>query len=188
MLLLIGSVQLVITLVDYQFNAVAEQTFTNEDELAATLGRVAAIINASAVVLQLATGPVLKLLGVGLTLIAIPVLLGGSLGTYLIAPHFAVLAVGKILSKCLDYSLFRAAKEILYIPLGHTEKTEGKAAVDMLTYRVAKGLASLTVLALVSLAIADLVGAITVVLIGGWIALSVSISRQHRARLTPPEA
>lgn len=182
MLVLIGSVQLVITLVDYQFNAVAEATYVDENELSAMFSRVASIINLSSVALQLATGPILRIIGIGATLVAIPVLLGGSLGTFLVMPHFSVLIVAKILSKCLDYSLFRAAKEILYIPLDRDEKTKGKAVVDMLTYRVAKGFASLTVLGLVALSVAAYVGYLTLALIALWLFAAVQIARRYRER------
>ncbi len=33
--------------------------------------------------------------------------------------------------KALDYSLFRAGKEMLYLPLSYGEKTRGKALVDI---------------------------------------------------------
>lgn len=46
----------------------------------------------------------------------------------------------------MDYSLFRAGKELLYFPLSYQEKTQGKAWVDIFGYRVAKGGASLLLL------------------------------------------
>ena len=65
-------------------------------------------------------------------------------------------------SKAFDYSLFRSAKEMLYIPLSYEEKTRGKALIDMLAYRVAKGGASLLVAAMLALGIASGVQWITV--------------------------
>ena len=58
------------------------------------------------------------------------------------------MVVVKVASKSLDYSIFRAAKELLYLPLSQAEKTQGKALIDMLTYRVAKGGASVLLLIL----------------------------------------
>ena len=46
----------------------------------------------------------------------------------------------------MDYSLFRATKELLYLPLTHRERVEGKAVVDVLGYRIAKVAASAIVL------------------------------------------
>lgn len=182
MLFLIGTVQIVITLVDFSYNGAAVAAYPDQDELTAVLSRVNSVINVSAVALQLLTGPILKLVGVAAVLVAIPCLLGSSLLAYALAPQFVVLAVAKVASKSLDYSLFRAAKEILYIPLSYDEKTTGKAVVDMLTYRVAKGVASLTVLLLVLLSLGKLVGAATLVLVVVWIVLAVAIGRRYRRR------
>ena len=182
MLFLIGTVQIVITLVDFSYNGAAVAAYPDQDELTAVLSRVNSVINVSAVALQLLTGPILKLVGVGAVLVAIPCLLGSSLLAYALAPQFVVLAVAKVASKSLDYFLFRAAKEILYIPLSYDEKTTGKAVVDMLTYRVAKGVASLTVLLLVLLSLVKLVGAATLVLVVVWIVLAVAIGRRYRRR------
>ena len=82
------------------------------------------------------------MLGIPLTLLAVPAILGISVVSFLIAPGFAVVAVTKVMSKVMDYSVFRAAKEILYIPLSYREKTQGKAVIDMMTYRLAKGLSA----------------------------------------------
>lgn len=186
MLVLIGTVQLVITLIDFLYTGAAANAYPEQDELTAVFARVNSIINISAVALQLFTGPVLKLLGVAVTLVLIPTLLGASLGTYLVAPQFIALAIAKVLSKSLDYSLFRAAKEMLYIPLDYAEKTSGKAVVDMLTYRVAKGLASVTLLGLVALALQPYVGLGTTLLVLVWVGAALAIGRQYRRRTVTP--
>jgi AAA family ATP:ADP antiporter len=41
-----------------------------------------------------------------------------------------------------DYSLFNAAKELLYFPLKKMQKTGAKYIVDMVAYRGAKGIIS----------------------------------------------
>ena len=48
-----------------------------------------------------------------------------------------------IMFKGLDYSLFSAAKEILYFPLNAQQKYGVKYIVDMIVYRFGKGLISL---------------------------------------------
>jgi AAA family ATP:ADP antiporter len=177
MLALIALSQLTITLVDYQFNVGIELYEPDTDRRTALMGYVAAAFNSGAVILQLGTGVILTFVGVRRVLPSIPGLLGATLLAFLVAPHVALLAAAKVLSKVLDYSLFRASKELLYIPLEYAEKTQGKAVIDMLTYRVAKGAASLLLLALVLLEAPRLVGVLTLGIIGIWVVVSVQLAR-----------
>ena len=118
-------------------------------------------------------------LGVRRVLPSIPGILGATLLAFLVAPHVALLAAAKVLSKVLDYSLFRATKELLYIPLTYAEKTQGKAVIDMLTYRVAKGGASLLLLAVVALDTPRVVGWLTLGVIATWVFVSVGLARRY---------
>jgi ATP/ADP translocase len=181
LLLLVAVTQTVITLVDYQFNEVAERAFSTEDRLSAMIATVYGVINVATLALHAATGPVLRLAGVPLTLLAIPLLLGGGLLGFVIVPVFATIAAIKVASKCFDYSIFRTAKEILYIPLSFEEKTRGKFVVDMVTYRVAKGGASLLLLGLVTVAGAGhLVTPLDFALVAGWLLVTLGIARRFR--------
>jgi AAA family ATP:ADP antiporter len=192
LLALIAVVQIVITLVDYQYNALVEATFTDPDERTAVIGRVYAAIDVASIVLQVTTGLVVRALGVGRTLLTVPLLLGVSMTLLLALPGFLWMAITKVASKSLDYSWFRATKELLYLPLGYEEKTAGKGIVDVLTYRVAKAAASALLLALVAIeAPAAAAGALALALAGVWIGLTVRIVRGYRALVAeqkrPPE-
>jgi len=186
-LLLIGVVQVAITLVDLQFNTVVEQVHPDTDQRTAVIGQVYAAISAGTIVLHALTCPVLRLAGVPLTLLGIPGVLGVAVGGFAAAPAFFTVAVAKVASKCLDYTLFRAAKEILYIPLGYREKTEGKAVVDMLTYRVAKGGVALLLVALASVRTVGLVNSLTTGALVVWIGLTAVIISRFRARVSREE-
>ena len=52
--------------------------------------------------------------------------------------------------KSFDYSVFRAAKEILYIPLSFDARYRAKEVIDVFAYRTGKGATSILVLALQS--------------------------------------
>ena len=121
----------------------------------------------------------------GRTLMIIPLFLGGAVAVFAVAPRFATMAVAKVASKCFDYSIFRAAKEILYIPLSHEEKTQGKALIDILTYRVAKGAVSALLLLLQWLALSGvwLLSGITLTVVAVWLGTAVAIARRHAARM-----
>ena len=181
MIVLIAVIQVVVTLIDYQFNTVVEQSFSNLDSRTRAIGRVYAGIDGVSLFLQLASGGILRVLGVSLTLLGIPLVLGSSVLAFVALPHFLTMAVAKVASKAMDYSIFRVAKELLYLPLGAAEKTQGKAAVDVLGYRVAKGGASLLLLALVHAGSSPwVVSFFALGLIGLWFAITSSIVRRYR--------
>ena len=139
-----------------------------------------AVIDVGSMSLQLLTGVVLAWLGVTRTLLAIPAILGAAVAAFAFAPHFLTMAVAKVASKSFDYSLFRAAKEILYIPLSYPEKTQGKAVIDMLTYRVAKAGASILLLVVAG----GWVIYVTLGLIGCWFAVIRRIAPEYQGRLS----
>ena len=180
MLLMVLSVQLVVTLVDFQFQTAAERSFADTDARTAALHGVYFWISAGALTMQLLSGAVLKLLGVAGTLLTIPALIAASVIGLLASPVFAVAAAAKVLGKVLDYSVFRTAKEVLYIGLSRPERTEGKAIVDILTYRVAKGGASLLLQGLIVLGALAFAPWLTCVFVGTWLAAAVLLARDHR--------
>lgn len=186
MVLLIALVQIVITLIDYQYNVLLEQTYPLLDERTAVMGKIYALIDGASVGLQFLTYPILRFVGVPLTLLAIPVLLGGVFIGFAAQPKFLTLAFAKVFSKSFDYSLFRSAKEILYIPLSRLEKTLGKALVDVFTYRVAKAGASILLIVLQGFTTTIALVSVTLACIAGWFAVTAPIVRRFR-RSTPRE-
>ena len=176
---LIAITQVTITLVDYQFSMAIEQHFPDADARTAMIGQVYAAIDLASISLQLGTGPILRLLGVPLVLLLIPGLLGAAVAGYAVVPRYAAIAAAKVASKAFDYSLFRAAKEILYIPLSHAERTQGKAFVDMMSYRMAKGATSLMLLGLVALQRPDLTLWLTLACVGLWVWITVKLNRRR---------
>ena len=105
--------QLVVNLVDFQFNAVVESFYPETDARTAVIGQVYAAINLGSLVLQLGAGVVLSILGVSRSLLAIPLIVGSTLVVFMVMPGFAAIALAKVASKAFDYSIFRAAKELL---------------------------------------------------------------------------
>lgn len=182
-LVVIAIVQIVITLVDFEFNSVVERVFPEIDSRTAVIGRVYGVINIATFILHALTGPILRAATVPATLLAIPIILATSLGLYIAMPAFAMMAAAKTVSKCFDYTLFRHAKEMLYIPLRYAEKTMGKSIVDMFTYRVAKAGASLLLLGLLAVGAKGATVWVTALFIVGWVVVTVVINRRFRARV-----
>lgn len=184
MFLLIAVVQVVITLIDYRFNVVVEHSYPDVDARTAIIGRVYAAIDYASIVLQVTTGLAVRFLGVAGTLLSVPVVLGVAIGGLTVAPGLVWTAISKVASKSLDYSWFRAAKELLYLPLPYREKTRGKAVVDILTYRVSKGAVSLLLLFLITVGASTAVTtALTFALLVVWALVTWRIARRYRALL-----
>jgi AAA family ATP:ADP antiporter len=185
-LLLLLAVQLSITLVDYQFNTLVQAAYPEKDARSLFKADMYQVLNLLALGLQICAGFVLTL-GVGRVFVGLPAVTGVVVIAVAIHPVVLMAAAAKVVAKAFDYSLFRASKEMLYIPLTYAEKTQGKAIIDMLTYRVAKGGAALLLQAMIALGLAWMVGWLVVGLIGIWAGLAVAIARRYRARIAAEE-
>ncbi len=186
-LLLIALTQCVITLIDFSFNEIVEGLYPGTDARTALVSTVYASVSTGMLLLHGSTGPLLRLAGVPLTLLGIPVLMGGGVGAFTLWPALATVVVIKVASKCFDYTWFRNAKEILYIPLSYQERTQGKSIVDMLTYRVAKGIASGLLAAALATGVPNIVNYLTLALIGAWFAATLVVTRRFRGKVSREE-
>ena len=137
--------QFVTALIDLQFNQIMEAEVTQLDQRTAYFGKFFAVTNVVSLVFQFViSAPMLHFLGLFLTLIAVPAIIGlGSFG-FFFGTTMAVIFATKTANKSLTYSIFRSAKEILYIPLSYVEKYKGKAIIDMFIYRFAKAAIAVT--------------------------------------------
>ncbi len=182
LLLLVAVVQTSITLMDFQFNEVIAASYTDLDARTEVVSYIQAAINAASLLLQVGTGVILRSIGLSATLLVIPVTLLASLAAFVAVPTFWPMTLAKVWGKSADYSLFRAAKEMLYIPLSYTEKTQGKALVDMLVYRVAKGGVSLLLLGLVAIGRTAWIGHFNCLLCLVWFGITYRLLSLYRER------
>lgn len=181
MMLLVALVQIVITLIDYQYSSSLQLNFPDIDMRTDINGKVHAAIDGVAILLQVLTGPILRLTGVAGSLILIPACIGIALVSFLKVPVFNMMMTLKVTSKSFDYSLFRAAKEILYIPLSHAEKTQGKAVIDIFIYRTSKGLSSIILLGMIAIGLADYTIELTLFLEFAWLFLTYVLVKRYRS-------
>ena len=137
---LVLTTQVVSTVLDLRFNGLVEQSIPDTDARTAFYGKFyGRWLGVSAFVLQLCAGFVMRVVPFALLHLGIPLahLIAGASLT--LAPSLQTGAMAFLLFKALDYSLFRAAKEILYIPLSYDARYRAKQMIDTFGYRLAKG-------------------------------------------------
>jgi len=175
------TIQVVTGLIDYQFNGMLQESYVNTDLRTELLGHIHATVNLIGITIQLCMGPILRMFGIGATFKSIPLLLSGILLIFIVVPQFALLITVKIANKALDYSLYRGVKEMLYIPLTREEKTQGKGLIDIFMYRLARGLSSLILMAMIALGLASYVMQFSLLLTVLWLALASVIIKRYRS-------
>lgn len=170
------------TLVDYQFSAIAEESFRARDALTGFFGSFFASVNVIAFVLQLAVaGRILSRLGVGAGLALLPTaLLTSSLGFYLF-PVLSTAALVKLSDDGLSNSINRSSVEILFLPVPLEVKNRTKAWLDIFVERTSRGIGGVLILVftkLLALTTSQL-SLIVLALVAPWIALTFLLRREY---------
>jgi AAA family ATP:ADP antiporter len=135
------------TLVDYQFNVMAERYFEGMDSLTRFFGTFFAAINTVAFFSQLLlAGRVLNRFGVGVGLFFLPI--GLFLGSFwsLWMPILASASFLKLSDDGFSNSVNKSSLEILYLPIPMEVKNRTKAWLDMFVERVSRGVAGVVIL------------------------------------------
>jgi len=145
--LLIMATQLVSTVLDLAFQNALQDSFPNNpDRQNAFSGSFFAWLNIAAALGQFLFAPLaLKYLPYSWILLSIPfihVLTGGFLWY---SPTLFTAGLAFLVFKAIDYSIFRAAKEILYIPFSFDIRYRAKEIIDVFGYRFGKGGTSLAI-------------------------------------------
>jgi AAA family ATP:ADP antiporter len=141
--LIVVASQSVSVLFDLAFHRSLQAAMPLQEPRTAFLGYFWGGVNAVAFALQLGLCPrLLRRFQVRHILAAIPLLYGAAAVAGVVVPLLPVLGAAFFLSKTVDYSVFRASKEVLYVPLPFTARYRGKLTIDALIYRATKGVAS----------------------------------------------
>lgn len=184
--LLIGVVvalsQFVIYLADLQFNFVFEKMIVQKDQRSAYLGDFYTMINIVSLVMQFIVLPFL-LLRISLkglfifvpTLYFILVLAGAGYG----AMSLIVISSVFISMKGVDYSVFSAAKDIMYHPLLSLQKFGAKYITDMFVYRAAKALIAF-IMANIIVKQTEIITTIQMILLVLWIVAVIYLFEEQK--------
>jgi len=141
--LLIAATQIVSTVLDLQLSRFVEVSLPDVNERTRWFGGLYAYLNMGAALFQFVLTPFLlhyaspRRVQVGIPLVHLALC-----AVVMVWPSLAAAAAAYMAFKIADYSLFRATKELLYIPLSFDARYRAKELIDAFTYRLAKGGAS----------------------------------------------
>ncbi|MDB4995095.1 MAG: hypothetical protein JWM74_2527, partial [Myxococcaceae bacterium] len=169
-----------VTLADYLFKSIVASRVPAA-ELGATFATVAIATNAIALFTQLVlVGFVLRTFGVHRALWVMPALLLFASSGLLVTGGLLAALLLKGVDGSLRHSLHRTSTELLYVPLGDRERARAKPFIDLVAQRGGQAVASLAILALVSLGFGNrTLAAVATVLAGLWMVVARAVHRPY---------
>ncbi len=181
--------QLVAPLAEYQFLKSVESAYPGRDERTAFLSMFLSLMGVVAVAINLTiTRLVHRYLGAVAGLVAQPIALVVSSLAFFVQPGLSAGALLKISDRGLAYSIGRASRELLYIPIDPVRIHRAKAWIDMFGYRLFKGLGSVLVLASTQWLPASLgAGALSWIIVAiclAWLAVIAALRAEYCLRVS----
>ena len=181
---LILSTQVVSTVLDLRFNGLAESELADKDMRTAFYGSVYGNLGLIAGILQLVVVPLaLRFVALRYIHLGIPLVHFVSSLVLTISPTLRSGTAAYMIFKALDYSVFRAAKELFYMPLFYDARYRAKQMIDSFGYRFSKG-ASAGVLELVRLGVKTIPGiafSITAMVVAVlWTPIAFNLTRAYQ--------
>ena len=129
--------------ITFQLSLAVSQRLADADALVRFFGTFNFVLGAVSFVLQLAlVGPALRRLGLGITILVLPVALATGSFTILLMPALWTVLLTSSLDQGLRFSLDKATYELLYLPLAPAQRAPIKAAIDIVVSRVADAVAA----------------------------------------------
>ena len=138
------SSQVIGAVLDFKFQSLLSVDFAGDvDRETAFQGSFWGALNAFVLFLQFVVSPLL-LSSIALRWVhfLVPTVNLTAIGLAIIEPNLLTVGLAFFLFKAFDYSIFRAAKEVLYVPLGFEERYRAKQVIDVFGYRAGKGISS----------------------------------------------
>lgn len=161
-----------------------EETFPDPTRQTQVFGIIDAVVQTLALLTQFfLTGRIAQRLGIGVLLVAVPIVVAAGFIWLAFAPLFAVFVVVMVVRRAGEYALVRPGREMLYTVVPVEAKYKGKNFIDTVVYRGAdavSGWAKALVDMLASQpALAAIVGAVLALVWGG---VGAGLARAQRRR------
>jgi len=166
----------VVTGLDYVFKSIVAESIARE-RLGPFLARYNTFVNGGALVFQLLLAPrVIQSAGVIGALVVLPLAITGGAAATAAFGGLAWILIARAADGTLRHSLDRAGNEILHLPLSETVREHWKAVTTGLGQRGGQGLASIALLAAVSLGASNqLIAGAVAALATAWAASLVAL-------------
>jgi AAA family ATP:ADP antiporter len=144
--------QVVATGLQLRFQGALQSAFPNPDEQTAYSGAYHMWLNGICIFFQFVITPLaMRFLKTTWVQVAIPLVHLTTCLCVFFAPTFFNISSAYLIFKALDYSLFKASKEIFYVPFSFDIRYRSKQIIDSFGYRFGKGLSSTGLVILKSL-------------------------------------
>lgn len=173
------------TALDLRFQGLLQKAMPSTDEQTAFLGSFFALVQGLSLILQFIVTPIaLKYFSIRFIQMFVPLVHIASSIMMLFFPSFITAGIALLLFKCLDYSLFRAAKEILYIPMSFDARYRTKEVIDTFAGRGTKGVISTIVFILTKMgaATSSLYLGMSFVASISWFGLIIPMMKYYKKR------
>ena len=174
----------VTTFLYFEQAKLVEQLFPDKAQQTRVFGTIDTVVQALAILSQLfITGRIAQRLGVGVLLVAVPLVMAAGFLWLALAPVFGVFVVVMVARRAGEYAFVRPGREMLYTVVAPGQKYKAKNFIDTVVYRGGDALSGWVKRALDVLAehpaVAMLIGTGVAL---AWAATGVALGRQQRRR------
>lgn len=139
--------QLASPLIEFQFLKTVESNYLLIDDRTAFLSIFFSLMGGVSIIVNLALTPLIhRYLGVVAGLLVQPVMILICSFGFMIQPGLLLISAAKISDRGLSYSINRASRELLYVPIDSLLIYQAKAWIDMFGYRLFKIFGSVLIL------------------------------------------
>jgi len=167
---------------------IVSETFTDRTRQTQVFGLIDSVVQALAILTQVFfTGRLARRMGVGVLLVAVPLVMAVGFVWLALAPVFAVFVLVMVVRRAGEYALVRPGREMLFTVLPAEDKYKAKNFIDTAVYRGGDALSGWLKRGLDAMSehpqLAMMIG---VILALGWAATGFWLGRRHQCRATEP--
>ncbi|MGB1343096.1 MAG: Npt1/Npt2 family nucleotide transporter [Pseudomonadales bacterium] len=185
LLFIVIASQVTAAVLDFKFQLILSDAFVGRiDEETAFQGQFWFVLNLVTVLVQFVVTPfLLTWVALRWVHLMMPALHCCTIAWAVIEPTLFSVGLAFFLFKVFDYSVFRGAKELVYLPLGFDARYRAKEFIDVFGYRTSKGGSSLVVTVLQNLGVlmSSYYLFIALALAGLWSFLVFPLTRPEKA-------